>query len=177
MSNIIKLTESDLHNIIKESVNQIIRENNDEFKLTGDYTDEEKAKQEKAKKSSERAKKSAATRAKNKSKKDKEAEDRFMKQQRERGYKGLFEGSYDNNGDFDETSHNDELQEKFINKIESLSKMINDNIRDFDYIAQVTTDDEINRRARVIVSALLSAGRDMRKVMQLTSSDRWDVSE
>ena len=32
MSNIIKLTESDLHNIIKESVNQIIRENNDEIK-------------------------------------------------------------------------------------------------------------------------------------------------
>jgi hypothetical protein len=97
MSNIIKLTESDLHNIIKESVNQIIRENNDELKLTGDYTDEEKAKQERSKKSSERAKKAAATRSKNKSKKDKEAEDRLMKQQRERGYKGLFEGSYDDN--------------------------------------------------------------------------------
>lgn len=97
MSKIIKLTESDLHNIIKESVNQIIRENNDEFKLTGDYTDEEKAKQEKTKKSSERAKKAAATREINKSKKDKEAEDRLMEQQRERGYKGLFEGSYDDN--------------------------------------------------------------------------------
>ena len=68
-------------------------------------------------------------------------------------------------------------KKSLLNKIESLSKMINDNIRDFDYIAQVTTDDEINRRARVIVSALLSAGRDMRKVMQLTSADRWDVSE
>jgi hypothetical protein len=97
MKRTIKLTESDLHNIIKESVNQIIRENNDELKLTGDYTDEEKAKQEKRKKSSERAKKSAETRAINKSKKDKEAEDRLMKQQRERGYKGLFEGSYDDN--------------------------------------------------------------------------------
>lgn len=97
MSKRIKLTESDLHNIIKESVNQIIRENNNELKLTGDYTDAEKAKQERAKKASERAKKAAATRSKSKSKKDKEAEDRLMKQQRERGYKGLFEGSYDDN--------------------------------------------------------------------------------
>ena len=177
MSNIIKLTESDLHNIIKESVNQIIRENNDEFKLTGDYTDEEKAEQEKRKKSSERAKKSAKTREINKSKKDKDAENRLMKQQRERGYKGLFEGSYDNNGDFDETSHNDELRDKFTNKLNSLSKMINDNIRDFDYIAQTTTDNEINKRAEDIVSALLRVGRDMRKVMQLTSANRWDVSE
>ena len=62
----------------------------DDFTLTGDYTEEEKKLQEKRRKKSEAAKKAAETRKTNKLKKEKELDDKFMQQQKDLGYKGLF---------------------------------------------------------------------------------------
>ena len=62
----------------------------DDFTLTGDYTEEEKKLQAKRQKKSEAAKKAAETRKANKLKKEKELDDKFMQQQKDLGYKGLF---------------------------------------------------------------------------------------
>ena len=71
MKRTIKLTESDLHNIIKESVLKILKENEDSepLVLRGDYTPEEKAAIEKKKKQAESRKKAAETRRANQEKK------------------------------------------------------------------------------------------------------------
>lgn len=93
MKRTIKLTESDLHNIIKESVLKILKENedNEPLVLHGDYTPEEKALMAKKEKKAAAAKKAAETRRLNKEKKRKEEEKIFMDKQKSMGYKELFD--------------------------------------------------------------------------------------
>ena len=78
--------------VIKKKLNESetkISDNN-ELVLHGDYTKEEKIKQEKQRKKSECAKKAAETRKANKLKKEKEKDELLMKKQREMGWKNLF---------------------------------------------------------------------------------------
>lgn len=78
--------------IIKKKLNESEKLDND-FVLTGDYTEEEKKEQEKRRRKSEAAIRAAETRKANKRKKEKELDDKFMQQQKELGYTGLF-GDY-----------------------------------------------------------------------------------
>lgn len=90
--------------------------------------------------------------------------------------KMLEESSYDSNGNFDPESHNNELRERLTDEIGNFNEAMNDALTTLDRIAQMATDDEIQRRARVVINALLQAGREMRDVTQLTSANRWDVN-
>ena len=90
--------------------------------------------------------------------------------------KMLEESSYDSNGNFDPESHNNELRERLADEIGNFNEAMNDALTTLDRIAQMATDDEIKRRARVVINALLQAGREMRDVTQLTSANRWDVT-
>jgi hypoxanthine-guanine phosphoribosyltransferase len=38
----------------------------------------------------------------------------------------------------------------------------------------MATDEKIKGRTRIIINALLNAGREMREVNQLINADRWD---
>ena len=92
MSKIIRLTENELHSIIKESVIKVIKESqysDEPFVLNGDYTDSEKKKIEKKRKESERRKQNAEKNEKKKKAKQKEEENKLMDKQYKMGYKGL----------------------------------------------------------------------------------------
>lgn len=87
---VIRLTESQIHSIIKETVNKILREQEDTSWFTGDYTEEEKKSMEKKEKNTKRAKKAAETRLQKKKEKERKEEEEFLNTQKKRGYKGLF---------------------------------------------------------------------------------------
>lgn len=84
----------------------------------------------------------------------------------------LNESSYDSIGNFDEDSHNADLREQLADEVRNFNESLNDTMDTLDRIAQSATDDEIKRRVRVILNALLQAGRDMRDVTQLIMANR-----
>lgn len=92
MGKIIKLTENELHSIIKETVIKVIKESqysDEPFLLSGDYTDSEKKKIEKKQKESEKRKQNAEEKEQKKKAKQKKEENELMDKQRKMGYKGL----------------------------------------------------------------------------------------
>lgn len=86
--------------------------------------------------------------------------------------KFLNESSYDSMGNFDAESHNADLREQLADEVRNFNESLNDTMDTLDRIAQSATDDEIKRRVRVILNALLQAGRDMRDVTQLIMANR-----
>ena len=84
----------------------------------------------------------------------------------------LNESSYDSMGNFDAESHNADLREQLADEVRNFNESLNDTMETLDRIAQSATDDEIKRRVRVILNALLQAGRDMRDVTQLIMANR-----
>lgn len=84
----------------------------------------------------------------------------------------LNESSYDSMGNFDAESHNADLREQLADEVRNFNESLNDTMDTLDRIAQSATDDEIKRRVRVILNALLQAGRDMRDVTQLIMANR-----
>lgn len=84
----------------------------------------------------------------------------------------LNESSYDSMGNFDAESHNADLRERLADEVRNFNESLNDTMETLDRIAQSATDDEIKRRVRVILNALLQAGRDMRDVTQLIMANR-----
>lgn len=84
----------------------------------------------------------------------------------------LNESSYDSIGNFDAESHNADLREQLADEVRNFNESLNDTMDTLDRIAQSATDDEIKRRVRVILNALLQAGRDMRDVTQLIMANR-----
>lgn len=84
----------------------------------------------------------------------------------------LNESSYDSMGNFDAESHNADLREQLADEVRNFNESLNDTMATLDRIAQSATDDEIKRRVRVILNALLQAGRDMRDVTQLIMANR-----
>lgn len=92
MGRVVRLTENELHSIIKESVIKVIKESkysDEPFLLSGDYTDSEKKKIEKKRKDSERRKQNAEKNEQKKKAKQKEDESKLMDKQYKMGYKGL----------------------------------------------------------------------------------------
>jgi len=84
----------------------------------------------------------------------------------------LNESSYDSMGNFDAESHNADLREQLADEVRNFNESLNDTMDTLDRIAQSATDDEIKRRVRVILNALLQAGREMRDVTQLIMANR-----
>lgn len=84
----------------------------------------------------------------------------------------LNESSYDAMGNFDAESHNADLREQLADEVRNFNESLNDTMETLDRIAQSATDDEIKRRVRVILNALLQAGREMRDVTQLIMANR-----
>lgn len=84
----------------------------------------------------------------------------------------LNESSYDSMGNFDAESHNADLREQLADEVRNFNESLNDTMDTLDRIAQSATDDEIKRRVRIILNALLQAGRDMRDVTQLIMANR-----
>ena len=84
----------------------------------------------------------------------------------------LNESSYDSMGNFDAESHNADLREQLADEVRNFNESLNDTMDTLDRIAQSATDDEIKRRVRVILNALLQAGIDMRDVTQLIMANR-----
>lgn len=84
----------------------------------------------------------------------------------------LSESSYDSMGNFDAESHNADLREQLADEVRNFNESLNDTMDTLDRIAQSATGDEIKRRVRVILNALLQAGRDMRDVTQLIMANR-----
>jgi hypothetical protein len=89
MGRTVKITESELHNVVKVCVKEVLKESQEEFKLTGDYTDTEKKEIEKKNKKKESANKYSENNKKAKAKKEKEEEKRLFDKQKTLGYKGL----------------------------------------------------------------------------------------
>ena len=75
-------------------------------------------------------------------------------------------------GNFDAESHNADLREQLADEVRNFNESLNGTMVTLDRIAQSATDDEIKRRVRVILNALLQAGRDMRDVTQLIMANR-----
>lgn len=82
MGRVVRLTENELHSIIKESVIKVIKESqysDEPFLLSGDYTDMEKKKIEKKRKESERRKKNAEKKEQRKKELQKKKDEDDMK--------------------------------------------------------------------------------------------------
>ena len=89
--------------------------------------------------------------------------------------KSLNEGSYDMNGNFDAEQHNADLKYRLKDELNNFNESLNDTLTSLDRIAQMATDEKIKGRTRIIINALLNAGREMREVNQLINADRWDA--
>ena len=87
----------------------------------------------------------------------------------------LQESSYDVNGNFNDEQHNDDLKYRLKEEVHNFNESLNDTLISLNNIAQMATDDKIKNRTRVIINALLNAGREMRTVNQLINADRWDT--
>lgn len=87
----------------------------------------------------------------------------------------LKESSYDINGNFDEEQHNSDLMSDFSDEIKNINNNINSALRSLSAIENMATNDRISKRARVVINALLNAGREMGEVSRLTLANRWDV--
>ena len=90
--------------------------------------------------------------------------------------KVMKESSYDSMGNFDPESHNNDLRARLTDEIGNFHEDMNNTMTTLDRIAQLSTDEEIKRRVRVVINALLQAGREMRSVTQLIQANRWDVT-
>lgn len=82
MGKTIRLTENELHSIIKESVIKVIKESqysDEPFVLSGDYTDSEKKKIEKKRKETEKRKQNAEKKEQRKKQLQKQKDEDEMK--------------------------------------------------------------------------------------------------
>lgn len=88
--------------------------------------------------------------------------------------KALNEGSYDMNGNFDAEQHNADLKYRLKDELNNFNELLNNTLTSLDSIAQMATDEKIKGKTRIIINALLNAGREMREVNHLINADRWD---
>lgn len=84
----------------------------------------------------------------------------------------LKESSYDNLGNFDATSHNNELRDRLKQEVEKIDKFHSDTLFALSHIQTSTTDNEISERARIIINAILAANRMMGEVTSLIRAGR-----
>lgn len=84
------------------------------------------------------------------------------------------EASYDANGNFDAESHNSDLKDKFKSVLEKLVQSMENAINELSYIQTLTTDENISRKARTVITDLLNRGTLAQQLYSLVKADRWD---
>jgi len=90
--------------------------------------------------------------------------------------KVLKEASYEQNDNFNDSSNNTDLQNKFISVIEKLVQNMEYAINELSYIQTTTTDEKISIRARVIISDLLNRGMLAKKIYNSAKTGKWDFN-
>jgi hypothetical protein len=89
--------------------------------------------------------------------------------------KVLDEASYDKNGNFDAESHNSDLKDRFKSVLETLVQSMEHAINDLSFIQSSTTDENISRKARIVINDLLNRGTLAKQVYSSVKADRWDI--
>jgi hypothetical protein len=89
----------------------------------------------------------------------------------------LNESSYDDNGNFDQESHNKDLRDRFTEVITNLNSTVSDAIQTLAYIQNAAMDERLKERSRTVINAYLNAANQMRDVFRLTKANRWDVDK
>jgi hypothetical protein len=89
--------------------------------------------------------------------------------------KVLNEASYDSNGNFDAESHNLELKDKFKSVLKTLVQSMEYAINELSYIQTSTTDENISKKARIVINDLLNRGTLAKEVYSSVKADRWDI--
>jgi hypothetical protein len=89
--------------------------------------------------------------------------------------KVLGETSYDANGNFDGESHNSDLKDKFKSVLETLVQSMENAINELSYIQTSTTDENISKKARIVINDLLNRGTLAKEVYSSVKADRWDI--
>ena len=88
----------------------------------------------------------------------------------------LKESSYDSMGNFDRESNNNDVRERLTDEITKISQEMSRSMSIIDGLAKrAIGDDEIPKRARIVINALIGACREMRNITQLIDSNRWDL--
>ena len=89
--------------------------------------------------------------------------------------KVLNEASYDKNGNFDAESHNSDLKDKFVSVVETLVQSMEHAINELSYIQTSTTDENVSKKARIVINDLLNRGTLAKQVYSSVKSGRWDI--
>lgn len=85
--------------------------------------------------------------------------------------------AFDPNGNFNQDRNRKICQERMKQELDKLNVAMGRAMTAFDHIAHFCGDEEIERRARVVINAIAEADRKMIKVNQLVGADRWNVSD
>lgn len=89
--------------------------------------------------------------------------------------KALKEASYDANGNFDAESHNSDLKDRFKSVLETLVQSMEHAVNELSYIQTSTTDENISKKARIVINDLLNRGTLATQVYSSVKADRWDI--
>ena len=89
--------------------------------------------------------------------------------------KVLNEASYDKNGNFDAESHNSDLKDKFASVVETLVQSMEHAINELSYIQTSTTDENVSKKARIVINDLLNRGTLAKQVYSSVKAGRWDI--
>jgi len=79
-------------------------------------------------------------------------------------------------GNFDKEANNNDVRERLTDEITKISQEMSRSMNTISSLAQMAVDDEeVAKRARIVVNAIIEANRQMRNVVQLTYANRWDM--
>ena len=88
----------------------------------------------------------------------------------------LKESSYDSMGNFNKELNNSDVREKLTDEITKISQEMSQSMSIIDGVAKrAVGDEEITKRARIVINALMGACREIRNVTQLINANRWDI--
>ena len=88
----------------------------------------------------------------------------------------LKESSYDSMGNFDKESNNNDVRERLTDEITKISQEMSRSMSTIGSVAQwAVGDEEVAKRARIVINALIDACRKIRNVTQLIDANRWDL--
>ena len=86
------------------------------------------------------------------------------------------EASYDENGNFNRESHDEELREKLTREVLELRKYLDRKLDTLNSIAMMAHDDRIKNRARAIMyGEIMNSSEEADKAYQLIKANRWDI--
>ena len=89
--------------------------------------------------------------------------------------KVLSEASYDKNGNFDAESHNSDLKDRFASVLEELVQSMEYAINELSFIQTSATDENISKKARIVINDLLNRGTLAKQVYSSVKAGRWDI--